>query len=656
MGVIHVLSEHLISQIAAGEIVERPASVLKELLENALDAGSENIQVHLEAGGMRSLQVTDDGCGIAPEDLPLALTRHATSKIANLDDLERVRSMGFRGEALAAIGSVSLLSVASRMAGASEAYRITNREQKPSPTALARGTVVRMEQLFGDMPARRKFMKAELTEYAHCAEVFKRIGLAWPECHFVLWHNGRQTLHWQPSDVERRIQDILGEEFRTGARGLYRGEGEVLRLEGLVGDPASARNNRDHQYFYVNRRFVRDRVLQHAIRAAYADVLHGNRHPCYVLFLDLPGELVDVNVHPAKIEVRFRDSHAVHQYIRYRIMEALAPSSAKTAGGNAQIARDDRSEENNLPATDGLREKGENIPDTSYTGGGTQQSRGGGDNWSNSRPPRGEWGSEQNKEAMGHARPIGAQSWYDFARLAQRAVAPAVMGGGGDGREIGTPLEKGNIASENAGLLLGMGGEGVGGIGLGQALGQLHGIYIVAQNAQGLVIVDMHAAHERILYEQFKTSLDEHSVMSQSLLIPVVFRATAIEEAAVVSHAETLKQLGFEISTLSSASLAVRAVPSLLGKADPERLARDVLASLGEFGSDDVLLQHRDEILGTLACHAAVRARDALSLDEMNALLRQMESTQRSDHCNHGRPTWYQWSLSDLDRLFLRGR
>jgi DNA mismatch repair protein MutL len=619
MPVIALLPDKLISQIAAGEVVERPASVLKELMENALDAGATAIDVKLEAGGVKRMRVADDGHGIDSEQLPTALLRHATSKIASLDDLENVASLGFRGEALASIASVARLTLTSRAQGATEAWAISGGESSARPAALGAGTVVEIEDLFGNVPARRKFLKSEQTEYAHCAEVFRRIALSRPDLGFTLSHNGRVTLHFRKESSVARINNVLGAEFAEGARRVEASAGP-LSVQGLAGNPASAKLSREWQYFFVNGRYVRDKVLQHAVRAAYADVLHGDRHPAYALFLDMPPQGVDVNVHPAKIEVRFRDSSSIHQYVLRAIAASLAGSAAQTPVPDAAPVL--------TPADLWRRPDGEGAG--AGNGGGwraptyTQQTGLG-----LAQTPAGYYAFAASANTVGSAAALSGAAQYAAEAAAayaplRDALAPAAL------PEHELPL--------------------------GQALAQLHGIYILAQNRSGLVLVDMHAAHERILYEAFKNDLDAREVLSQPLLIPVTFAAEAIEVATAEDNAETLKELGFEIVPLSPTSLAVRAVPALLADADAKLLARDVLKEVAEFGSGEVMTRHRDELLSTMACHSAVRANRRLTLPEMDALLRQMEETERSGQCNHGRPTWYQFALSDLDKLFMRGR
>ena len=617
---IRLLPDQLISQIAAGEVVERPASALKELLENALDAGAAAIDVKLESGGVKTIRVADDGGGIGHDELRYALARHATSKIASLDDLENVASLGFRGEALASIASVSRLTLTSRFTGSDNAFALGGTESQPRPAALAQGTVVEVEELFGSVPARRKFLKSEATEFAHCAEVVRRIALSRPDVGFTLSHNGRVTLHLKNESRAQRIAHVLGDEFAAAARVVEVAagpEGAQLTLAGLIGNPAEAKLTRDAQYFFVNGRFVRDKVLQHAVRAAYADVLHGDRQPSYALFLTLPPSGVDVNVHPAKTEVRFRDSGPVHQYVMRAVRAALSgsaaetpiPDAARTLGAQGLQAGD----ASRMASTNDFR------PVPLFNSASLGQSPG-------------------QSPAQAPGQPQDVSRYYaQFAAAGgvQRVMeAPAAS-------YAPAPLPQGDLP-------------------LGHALAQLHGIYILAQNQAGLVLVDMHAAHERILYESFKQQLDSQRdlqrIGTQALLIPVTFNAERIEVATAEDYADALGALGFEIAPLSDTSLVVRAVPALLADADAKVLARDVLRELQDVGSGEVLTRHRDELLSTMACHAAVRANRRLSLPEMDALLRQMEETERSGQCNHGRPTWYQFALSDLDKLFMRGR
>ena len=573
MPAIRILPELLVSQIAAGEVVERPASVLKELLENSLDAGAKSIAVTLEEGGIRRIQVEDDGAGIAPDDLPLALASHATSKIQSLEDLEAVATMGFRGEALASIAAVARLSISSRAPDAAHGFAIRGDQAEPEPAARARGTTVSVADLYFNTPARKKFLRTEATEFGHCDEVFRRIALAHPAIEFTLRHNGRASSHLRIQTLGERASALLGSEF-VASSVVVDAQSGPLRLHGLAGSPQAARNRADMQYFFVNGRFVRDRLLAHAAREAWRELLHGERQPAYLLFLELDPRGVDVNVHPAKTEVRFRDARAVHQFVLHAIARALAPGAAEAPVAYAEVA-----------------------------GQGPAPLR------------------PAFQRSFAVEQPVAAYPSF-VAAAAQPAPLPASEGA--------PPL--------------------------GFALAQLHGVYILAQNDAGLVLVDMHAAHERIVMEKLRQSIDAGAVQRQRLLVPVVFRAEALDVATAEENAQALESLGLEVSVAGPNELAVRAAPVLLANGDVAGLVRGVLAELREFGAAQVLAARRDELLAGMACHAAVRANRILSVAEMNALLREMEATERSGSCNHGRPTWYQLTLTDLDKLFLRGR
>ncbi|MBI3095618.1 MAG: DNA mismatch repair endonuclease MutL [Rhodocyclales bacterium] len=598
MGIIKPLPDLLISQIAAGEVVERPASVLKELLENSLDAGATKIDVQLEEGGVRLIRVADDGAGIGPDDLPLALARHATSKIASLDDLERVASYGFRGEALASIASVARVTLTSKHAAQAHAWRLRSDASAAEPAALAGGTVIEVADLYFNTPARRKFLKTEATEFAHCDEVLRRTALARPDVAFTLAHNGsakRRLAGAVPRgdtaahSFARRAREIIGEEFFPHARPLDATAGP-LRLWGLAALPAYSRAGRDEQYFFVNGRYVRDKLLTHAARQAWADILHGARHPAYVLFLELDPAGVDVNVHPAKIEVRFRDARGIHQFVFHALQRTLATPLSGAAGA-AEAA----------PAA------------ATYVPSPFSYAR---------------------QAGLGVEEPA-ARAYLEFARAAfadagdAAAVSPAP-----------TPA-----ATNDGGAPL-----------LGYAVAQLHGVYILAQNAHGLVLVDMHAAHERILYEKLKTSLDAGPPATQSLLVPLLLSASEAEMATASEQAEALAQLGFAVAAAGPRELAVRGLPALLAGGNAVELVRSLLRDLAEHPASRVVETRRNQLLATMACHGAVRAHRQLALAEMNALLRQMEATERADQCNHGRPTWVQLSMTELDRLFMRGR
>ena len=612
---IQPLPDQLISQIAAGEVVERPAAVVKELLENALDAGATSIAIRLEQGGVKRIAITDNGSGIASVQMPLALARHATSKIASLTELENVATLGFRGEALASIASVSQLTLTSRTVDAAHAWEIIANATATAfnaagitPSSGAQGTTVDVQDLYFNTPARRKFLKLEQTEFGHCAEVVRRIALSRPDVAFSLTHNGRTIDHWNATDVARRSAQILGDEF-AGARLHLDDSAGGVRLHGFAGLPTAAKARADAQYFYVNGRFVRDKLLTHAVRAAYQDVLHGERFPAYVLALEIAPSQVDVNVHPSKIEVRFRDSRSIHQFVFHAVSRALAQTSA-TSFGNAPAPLAAPT-----AALPWLREQ-----QTSFAS------------------------AFAGAAAFGQA-PGVAQSLANYGALFAHTPDGSQEGSGPrqttDGRVLASAARGLNHGDEFP---------------LGFALAQLHGVFILAQNAHGLVIVDMHAAHERILYEQLKNALEADTMPVQAMLIPVTFHADGIEVGTVEEHHATLQTLGFDIAILSPTTLAVRAVPALLKNADAQTLARDVLRDVREFGGSRVLLERRNELLGTLACHTAVRANRMLSAPEMNALLRQMEHTERADQCNHGRPTWIQLGHGDLDKLFLRGQ
>lgn len=605
MSAILLLPDLLISQIAAGEVVERPASAVKELVENSLDAGAQMVRVELEEGGMRLIRVSDDGVGIARDDLPLALARHATSKIATLADLESVASLGFRGEALASIAAVARLSLTSRAAGAAHAWRITAQDgvlTAVQPAALARGTVVEVRDLFFNTPARRKFLRTAATEYAHCEEALRRLALARPGVAFELMHNGRVVWRHAAQDWLERTLAVLGETFAGASRSLE-AEAGVLRLYGLVSLPAYSRAGRDAQYLFVNGRYVRDKLLSHAVREAYRDVLHHTRHPAYVLYLELPPTQVDVNVHPAKTEVRFRDARALHPFVLHAIERAIAGDARAVAAAV------------DVPANRPYKDDGVGAarPATAW---GTSPA--------NPRPAA----TPVTQDVLALAEPAAA-----YCAMVAEALAPA--------SSLSPPASSPGPQPTPP---------------LGYALAQLAGRYILAENAEGLVVVDMHAAHERILYERLKEAWADRRMAAQPLLIPVVFAATPTEMATVEENGDLLKRLGFDLAAVSPTHLAVRALPALLKEADAEAVARQVLKDVQSHGGSQALAAQQNELLANLACHAAVRANRRLTLPEMNALLRDMERIPRADQCNHGRPTWFQLTLADLDRLFLRGK
>ena len=627
---IRELPDELISQIAAGEVVERPASVVRELVDNALDAGARQITVRLLAGGVRLIQVEDDGSGIPQNELATALRRHATSKIASLQDLESVATMGFRGEALAAINSIADMSLVSRHAGSdsaaadAHAWQLDGRTGELKPAARSPGTTVEVRELFYATPARRKFLKTDATELAHCIEAVRRHALVRPDVGFAIWHEGKLVEQWRAATasmqgddslaaLNQRLADVLGEDFvaqsvavsyESSAR---RDNGQpAVRVWGRAGIPDAARSRPDQQFAYVNGRFVRDKVLTHAARSAYEDVLHGHRQPVYVLYVEMDPARIDVNVHPTKIEVRFRDSREVHQAVRHAAENALAATRTQGAGLNLT-----------------------------------------------SQPLQGDTPAGLVNDAQRAVRGMGwAQAGMDLAQRQNPRVndfeAMWPVPAGDQGLPVNAMAQQ-PAATQTATL---PNGEWP----LGRALAQLQGIYILAENAAGLVIVDMHAAHERIVYERLKTQLIDTAITSQPLLIPATFAATAQEVAIAHSAADTLQTLGLEITTFSPKTLAVRAVPTSLAQSDAVALARSVLAELAQHDASTVIERAHNELLSTMACHGAVRANRKLTIDEMNALLRQMEATERSDQCNHGRPTWRQLSVRELDSLFLRGR
>jgi len=639
---IRALPDELISQIAAGEVVERPASVVRELVDNALDAGATQITVRLMAGGVRSILVEDDGCGIPAGQLVLALQRHATSKIGNLHDLESVATMGFRGEALAAIASIAELSIASRTADAAHASKVDARSGELAPFARATGTSVEVRELFFATPARRKFLKTDATELAHCLEAVRRHALARPEVGFAVWHEGKLVEQWRRADAAQRIADVLGADFIAASRAVDLTHGPV-RVHGRVGLPDAARSRADQQYAYVNGRFVRDRVITHGARSAYEDVLHGSRQPSWVLYVELDPMRVDVNVHPTKIEVRFRDGREVHQAVHHAVEAALAASRAPAAVDEAALPAGGAA---GLPGVAGPAGPGGGFADRGSPAGVGSLGR---PAWV---PP-----------TTGHQTVLGLQ---DLAVLYAQEPPPRWAAGAtpGDAAAAAALAETAGWAAASGTAAPGTAsqpqppgpGDDAAAWPLGRALAQLAGAYVLAENARGLVVVDMHAAHERIVYERLKTAIGGDRLAAQPLLIPATFAATPTEVATAEAAADALADLGLDVAPLSPGVLAVRARPAALPDADPVALARAVLAELAEVDASRVVQRARDELLATMACHGAVRANRQLTLAEMNALLRDMERTERADQCNHGRPTWRQVTLKELDGLFLRGR
>jgi len=597
---IRPLSPELVNQIAAGEVIERPASVVKELAENSLDAGARRIDVEIEQGGMRLIRVRDDGAGIAPDELPLALAPHATSKIATFDDLTRVASMGFRGEALASIASVSRMSLTSRRANDGHGTRLDGYgNAAPQPAAHPVGTTIEVRDLFHAVPARRKFLRAERTEFGHIDELVRSLALARPHVEFRLVHNGKPVRMLKPAPDEsaqlQRAGELLGDTFAQNCLHIEHAAAG-LRLTGWIGLPTASRAQADQQYFHVNGRLVRDRSVAHAVRQAYEDVLYHGRHPAFVLFLELDPAAVDVNVHPAKREVRFRDARLVHDFLFHALHEAVAQTRAGETGSGSLSRREMRFGEIS--------------------------------------------GRESEPDPL--SDPVSPPRQFGLGVREAHADPYAVLLGQRDAASIAhAPLPE-TEAGEAAPL--------------GYALAQLAGIYILAENAHGLVLVDMHAAHERVTYEKLKASRDAHQVRAQQLLVPQAIAVSEREAAAAEEHAATLAECGLELDRSGPRQVTARRIPALLDGADVAQLARDVLGELAEHGSSRRLEELQNELLSTMACHGSVRAHRRLTLPEMNALLREMEATERSGQCNHGRPTWTQLSVMELDKLFLRGR
>lgn len=615
---IRPLPDHLINQIAAGEVVERPASVVKELLENAVDAGASRIEIDLEQGGIKRIRVRDNGCGIPKDELALALSRHATSKISSLEDLEQVRSLGFRGEALPSIASVARLTLSSCYQEAEQAWSLPadTAEASPEPTAHSTGTTVDVRDLFFNVPARRKFLKTEKTELSHIEEAVRKLALSRFDISFHLRHNQKTLLQLNSAQnrvaSERRLAEICGEPFVQQSQYVEH-EASGLRLWGWVALPTFSRSQTDLQYFYVNHRAVRDRLIAHAVRQAYQDVLYQGRHPAFVLYLEMEPQLVDVNAHPTKHEVRFREGRLIHDFIFHTLHQMLAavrPSAESASPAHfptyvQPLARPDLFDTPATHPTESLFKA--NLNQAAFP------------NHYHYQQPR-----------LG--LPV-RESLPIYAKLYGQTETPEP-----------TPTEN-VLAPETADFPP-----------LGYALAQLHGVYILAQNAQGLVLVDMHAAHERITYEQLKISMQSDSIRSQPLLVPQAMHVSRREADQAEAQATVFQALGFELSRIALEKIVIRAVPSLLKDSDTESLVRDVLADLITHGSSQRIQNAMNEILGTMACHGSVRANRRLTLPEMNALLRDMERTERSGQCNHGRPTWLQMSMDQIDKLFMRGQ
>ena len=598
---IRRLSTQLVNQIAAGEVVERPASVVKELVENSLDAGARRIEIDIEQGGHKLIRVRDDGAGIPREELSLALSRHATSKVASLEDLEAIQSMGFRGEALPSIGSVSRLRLVSRAQESDQAWEVEGdggeRFAELKPAAHPQGTSIEVRDLFYNTPARRKFLRTEKTEFGHIQTLVQRLALVRFDVGFILQHNRKPVFSLPPcidaQGRESRVAELLGRPFLDNARYHEERAGDLL-LGGWIARPTFSRSQADMQYFYVNQRMVRDKLVTHAIRQAYQDVLYHGRHPAYLLFLALDPRKVDVNVHPTKHEVRFRDSRSVHDFLFRGVHRSLAETRPQPAPAAAGI--------NSVTLTD-------------------------------------------ESDASGHHPSVPQQREIHWRLNESTAVYRAGMALQHPGLSPQPEAADGPLEPDTGAVPP-----------LGYALAQLHGVYILAQNRDGLVLVDMHAAHERITYERFKQTYRQGGILRQPLLVPVTV-AVSLREADLAEHlSPRLLQLGLEVSRIGRESLAIREMPALLQGADAERLLRDLLSDLAEHGESRRLDREIDEVLATMACHGSVRANRKLTQDEMNALLREMERTERADQCNHGRPTWVRLAMADLDRLFLRGR
>ncbi|MEH6564993.1 MAG: DNA mismatch repair endonuclease MutL [Halopseudomonas sp.] len=628
MSRIQLLSPRLANQIAAGEVVERPASVIKELLENSLDAGAKRIDIDIEQAGVKLLRVRDDGSGIEQDDLPLALSRHATSKIRDLDDLERVATLGFRGEALASVSSVSRLTLTSCPAGSDQAWQVETegRDMAPNlqPAAHPQGTTVEVRDLFFNTPARRKFLRTEKTEFSHLEEVVKRLALSRFDVAFNLRHNGRSVFSLRPAHSEqearRRVATVCGPAFVEQSRTIDNERGG-LRLWGWVGLPTFSRSQADLQYFFVNGRMIKDKLVAHAVRQAYRDVLFNGRHPTFVLFMELDPGVVDVNVHPTKHEVRFRDGRMVHDFLFSTLYRALADQ--RPGDQTEQVASTDNT---GNAAPDTL-----NPPPAQPAVNGLNAGVFSGQQYMSLNEPSASWRAESGAGAAGSYVPTPAPAPGAVAAYANLYGAPA-------GSEPVLPREEGSVPP------------------LGYAVAQLHGVYILAENTAGMVVVDMHAAHERITYERLKLAMDQEGLRSQPLLVPETLAVSQREADCAEEHAAWFTRLGMSLQRMGPESLAIREVPALLRQAHAEQLVRDVLSDLLEYGTSDRIQAHLNELLGTMACHGAIRANRRLTLAEMNGLLRDMEQTERSGQCNHGRPTWTQMSMAELDKLFLRGR
>lgn len=664
MSRIAALPDHLVNQIAAGEVVERPANALKEIVENSIDAGATAIEVELAGGGIRLIRVSDNGLGIHPDDIELALHRHATSKIKTLNDLEHVASMGFRGEGLASIASVSRLTLTSRQDGSAHATQVKAEDGKlSSPTAATHpvGTTIEAAELFFNTPARRKFLKSENTEYAHCATMLERLALAHPHIAFSLKRDGKQVFKLPAQSLHERIAAIVGEDFQAASLEIDSGNG-ALRLYGAIAKPTFAKGKTDKQYCFVNHRFVRDKVMLHAVKQAYRDVLHNALTPAFVLFLDLPPEAVDVNVHPTKTEIRFRDSQQVHQLVFHTLNKALADTRAdltESVGNAGEVLHEITGIR--PAATSSENEPSELRPNPTAS---SENIFAAAPN-THASEPRSAFGSGKTAPMPYQAARAPQQRSLSLreSRAALNTYAELFKNTAADEADIElAQFEQARFGSTSA-----TSSENPARAfsddpkpelpPLGFAIAQLLGIYILAQAEDSLLLIDMHAAAERVNYEKMKRQRQENgNLQSQRLLIPVTFAASHEECAALADHADTLAGFGLELSDMGGNTLAVRAVPAMLGKADVVSLAKDVLGELAQVGSSQTIEEHENHILATMSCHGSVRAGRQLTLPEMNALLRDMENTPRSNQCNHGRPTWVKLTLKELDALFLRGQ
>lgn len=622
---IHKLEDNLVNRICAGEVVERPASALKEILENSIDAGATAISVELEQGGIKLIKVTDNGSGIAADDLTLAIERHATSKLNSEDDLYAIQTLGFRGEGLASIASVSWFNLSSREAG-STGYQISNifgDVQAVKPAALNHGTVVEVKDLYHNIPARKKFLKSETTEYQHCKTVFERLSLSHPEIAFKLSHNDKEIYNLNNNDLLGRTVDLYGSSYGQKYFTIAEIAGEDLTLSGYVYHPAYLEQNKNLQIFFVNGRYVRDKVIQSAIKQGFSGVLHHEHNPNYVLFLTINPADIDVNVHPSKSEVRFKDSGAIHSFISRSLKKALGLTLSSTLAEDSFTSRNHDSDHYTATAHSTGGNAAYDSPNSNWQGNDYQPS------------------TQNYKSSQPYQRPLENNS--DLVR----EWLGSSLGGMNKTSNSDLFVEDGDELSGTSNTTFPP---------LGHAIAQLQGIYILSQIRDGMIVVDMHAAHERIILEKLKRQLGTNAIAAQQLLMPLALNVNPILIEALHKHRDELSLLGFELDVIGEQQLAIRAIPLLLDGEQTEQLVRDVLQDLANFGSSNVILQHQEEILSTMACHCAVRANHQLSIAEMDALLREMEQTERSNYCNHGRPTWFKLTMHDLDGMFMRGK